>query len=332
MPDRDRKKAWSSGRRELEHEFGKTMRYKSIRELASGDSGRVVNDLKPVWLMSPLSVSDTLPLEPELFDVVIFDEASQVPTEDAVPALCRSRQVVIVGDEMQLPPTSFFATAQSDEDMEVLAEEDGERIAIVLDADSLLSQAARNLPATLLAWHYRSRFEALISFSNAAFYAGELVTIPDRSLRTRHGADGPVSSDDDAAWSAGVDRLLAAPITAHRMADGVYERRANLPEARYIAGLVRELLRRETGQTIGIVAFSEAQQSEIEDALREQLGLPDRGNPFFAGGRSPVLDLALFSPLLGPPQPDWSPRTSATGFPFLEQGLAVAPAHRAQSG
>jgi predicted DNA-binding WGR domain protein len=271
---REFKRTYANGRRELEHEFGKTMRHKSIRELASGDSGRVVNDLKPVWLMSPLSVSDTLPLLPDLFDVVIFDEASQVPTEDAVPALCRARQVVIVGDEMQLPPTSFFSTAQSDDDMELLAEEDGERIAIVLDADSLLSQAARNLPATLLAWHYRSRFEALISFSNAAFYAGELVTIPDRSLRMRGTGDGPVASDDPAAWAAATDRLLAAPITTHRIADGVYERRANLPEARYIAGVVRALLQRETGQSIGIVAFSEAQQSEIEDAL-ERLAAED---------------------------------------------------------
>jgi predicted DNA-binding WGR domain protein len=264
---REFKKIYATGRRELEHEFGKSMRYKSIRELASGESGRVVNDLKPVWLMSPLSVSDTLPLEPELFDVVIFDEASQIPTEDAVPALCRSRQVVIVGDEMQLPPTSFFSAAQSDEEMEVLAEEDGERIAIVLDADSLLSQAARNLPATLLAWHYRSRFEALISFSNAAFYAGELVTIPDRDLRSRHDPGLPVPSESEQAWAEGAARLLSAPITTHRIADGVYDRRANLPEARYIAGLVRELLMRETGQSIGIVAFSEAQQSEIEDAL-----------------------------------------------------------------
>jgi len=273
------KKTYATGRRELEHEFGKSMRYKSIREMASGESGRVVNDLKPVWLMSPLSVSDTLPLEPELFDVVIFDEASQIPTEDAVPALCRSRHVVIVGDEMQLPPTSFFSAAQSEEDMEFMAEEDGERIAIVLDADSLLSQAARNLPATLLAWHYRSRSEALISFSNAAFYAGELVTIPDRNFRTRHDSREPVQSDSEEAWATGVDQLLTVPITTHRMADGVYDRRANLSEARYIAGLVRELLARETGQSIGIVAFSEAQQSEIEDAL-ERLAADDEA--FFA--------------------------------------------------
>src|SRR5262245_64268049 len=75
------KKSYAAGRRDLEHEFGKTMRYKSIRELAAGDTGEVVRDLKPIWLMSPLSVSDTLPLDPNLFDVVIFDEASQIPLE-----------------------------------------------------------------------------------------------------------------------------------------------------------------------------------------------------------------------------------------------------------
>src|SRR5262249_49540991 len=146
------KKLYSAGRRELDHEFNKTMRYRSIRDLASGETGAVVNDLKPVWLMSPLSVSDTLPLDSALFDVVIFDEASQIPTEEAVPALCRAPQVIVVGDEMQLPPTSFFTAARDEEEMQATAEEDGETISILLDADSLLNQAARNLPATLLAW------------------------------------------------------------------------------------------------------------------------------------------------------------------------------------
>lgn len=266
------KKAYSTGRRELEHEFGKSMRYRSIRDLASGESGQVVNDLKPVWLMSPLSVSDTLPLASDLFDVVIFDEASQIPTEEAVPALCRSSQVIIVGDEMQLPPTSFFSTALDEDDMQVVAEEDGERIAIILDADSLLNQAARNLPATLLAWHYRSRFEALISFSNAAFYGGQLVTIPDQSLTTAQAAPDRIVSDDQSQWRAGAQRVLAAPITTHRIADGLYLDRINLPEARYIAGMVRELLHQDTGQTIGIVAFSEAQQTAIESALDRLAG------------------------------------------------------------
>lgn len=261
------KKAYATGRRELEHEMGKTMRHRSIRDLASSDPGQVVNDLKPIWLMSPLSVSDTLPLKADLFDVVIFDEASQIPIEEAVPALCRSNQVIIVGDEMQLPPTSFFSTTLDEEDVQVITEEDGEKIAILLDADSLLNQAARNLPATLLAWHYRSRSEALISFSNAAFYGGQLVTIPDRTLRANLSTQEPVNSNDERQSEAGADQLLSMPISAHRIADGVYENRVNAPEARYIAALVRELLRRQTGQSLGIVAFSEAQQSEIETAL-----------------------------------------------------------------
>lgn len=268
------KKRYANGRRELEHEFGKTMRYRSIRDLASSDTGLVVNDLKPIWLMSPLSVSDTLPLEQDLFDVVIFDEASQITTEEAVPTLCRSGQVIVVGDEMQLPPTNFFSTSMSDDEMEVVAEEDGEKIAILLDADSLLNQSARNLPATLLAWHYRSRFESLISFSNAAFYEGQLITIPDQSLRHSMQASEPVKSNDLHAVKGGVDRLLHFPITTHRIADGIYDKRTNPPEARYIAELVREILLRKTGQSIGIVAFSEAQQTEIENAL-DQLGIED---------------------------------------------------------
>jgi predicted DNA-binding WGR domain protein len=264
---REFKKLYSTGRRELEHEFGKTMRYRSIRDLSDDETGAVVIDLKPIWLMSPLSVSDTLPLDPALFDVVIFDEASQIPTEEAVPALSRAPQVIVVGDEMQLPPTSFFAAARSDEDMQVEAEEDGETIAILLDADSLLNQAARHLPATLLAWHYRSRSEALISFSNAAFYDGRLITIPDRVVADTAMEPLPMRSDDPASAAAAVDALLGQAISFHPVADGVYEKRANEPEARLIATMVRDLLFRETGLSIGIVAFSEAQQTEIEDEL-----------------------------------------------------------------
>lgn len=261
------KKRYATGRRELEHEFGKSMRHRSIRDLSGDETGMVVNDLKPIWLMSPLSVSDTLPLSPDLFDVVIFDEASQIPTEEAVPALSRARQVVVVGDEMQLPPTSFFSASGAEGDDEILVEEDGERIAINLDSDSLLNQAARNLPATLLAWHYRSRHEALISFSNAAFYDGRLVTIPDRALEQAEDEAAPLRSDQEDAGIAGADAVLARPVSFHRLGDGVYLDRRNAPEARYIARTVRELLRRETGLSLGIVAFSEAQQTAIESAL-----------------------------------------------------------------
>jgi len=258
------KKSYTTGRRELEHEFGKSMRYKAIRELASGDSGEVVRDLKPIWLMSPLSVSDTLPLQPDLFDVVIFDEASQIPVEDAVPALYRAPQVIVVGDEMQLPPTSFFSSGSGD-DAELEVEEGQEKVAILMDADSLLNQSARSLPATLLAWHYRSRSESLIGFSNAAFYAGNLYTIPDRRLPA---PDLPELRADRAEAAADhADAALARPISFHLLQHGVYAQRRNPAEAAYIARLVRELLRRGTGLSLGVVAFSEAQQSEIESAL-----------------------------------------------------------------
>ena len=265
------KKAYAAGRRELEHEFGKTMRFKAIRELASGDPGRVVRDMKPVWLMSPLSVSDTLPLAADLFDLVVFDEASQIPVEEAVPALYRAPQTIIVGDEMQLPPTSFFAASRDAEDDTVAVDEDGERIAIVLDADSLLNQGARNLPATLLAWHYRSRHESLIGFSNAAFYAGQLFTIPDRAVpgEQRPAIVTDAGEGGSTDFAANVDALLARPISFHFVDRSPYADRRNEGEARTIARLVRELLRRDTGLSIGIAAFSEAQQTAIEEALAE---------------------------------------------------------------
>lgn len=258
------KKDYAAGRRELEHEFGKTMRYKSIRDLVAGPSGQVIRDLKPIWLMSPLSVSDTLPLEGATFDVVIFDEASQVLLEEAIPAVYRSNQVIVVGDEMQLPPTSFFSTGREAEDT-LVGEDDGERFEINLEADSFLSQSARNLPASLLAWHYRSRYETLISFSNAAFYGGNLLTVPDRQLPGPESAELIVSADGPIEPMT--EALLGRSISYHFLPKGIYDQRRNRAEALYIALLVRDLLKRETKLSIGIVAFSEAQQEEIENAL-----------------------------------------------------------------
>jgi len=258
------KKTYSAGRRELEHEFGKTMRYKSIRDLAAEESGEVVRDLKPIWLMSPLSVSDTLPLDTGLFDVVIFDEASQIPVEDAVPAAYRAQQVIVVGDEMQLPPTSFFSGA-GDSDDELTVEEEGETVSVMMDADSFLTQCARNLPSTLLAWHYRSRYESLISFSNSAFYGGELYTIPDRQITATDADEMLVSTAAEAAEL--VSELLAKPVSFIRCEHGVYSDRRNAAEAEVVAQLVRSILLAETGMSIGVAAFSEAQQGQIETAL-----------------------------------------------------------------
>ncbi|MBL9203465.1 MAG: WGR domain-containing protein [Opitutaceae bacterium] len=271
--EKELKRRTATGRRELEHEFSKTMRHRSIRDLADDETGAVLRDLKPVWLMSPLSVSDTLPLAVDAFDVAIYDEASQILVEEAIPAVYRARQVIVVGDEMQLPPTNFFSATRSGE-ASLVDSDDAADAADDLDADSFLTQSARTLPSTLLGWHYRSRYESLISYSNHAFYEARLLTVPDRQ---RPGAVQPelvAGSPLDPVLHT--DALLARAISFHFHPEAVYERRSNTVEAESIALLVRELLARKTGMSLGVVAFSEAQQGEIESALT-RLGAEDAG-------------------------------------------------------
>lgn len=260
--ERELKKVYTEGRKILENEFNKSIRYKSIRELASKESGKVIQDLKPVWLMSPLSVSDTLPLTTNLFDVVIFDEASQITIEEGVPPLFRGRQTIIVGDEMQMPPSNFFGSvAPQDEDES--GDDDTEGISI--DADSLLTQGARKLKDVMLGWHYRSRYEALISFSNAAFYQRNLLTIPDQAVPATDLSEIVANETQDGIKNA--DFLFDRSISFHYLNQGLYEKRSNLPEADYIAQLVKTLIVKEHTYSIGVVAFSQEQQAEIESAL-----------------------------------------------------------------
>ncbi len=264
------KKSYTSARRILENEFTKTMRYKSIRELTSSDAGAIMNALKPVWLMSPLSVSDTMPIDTSLFDVVIYDEASQITVEEGIPSLFRTNQTIIVGDEMQMPPTNFFSASNAVDEEE---EEIEDKIGISLDADSLLNQGGRKLNSVMLGWHYRSRHESLISFSNAAFYKRSLLTIPDNLMGHSDNLQ-PLPAIVDYDVPLKVDTILSRNISYCYLENAVYENRKNRDEAKYIAKLVRELLFSKTKYSIGIVAFSMDQQSEIEFAL-DQLAASD---------------------------------------------------------
>jgi predicted DNA-binding WGR domain protein len=282
------KKTYTEGRKILENEFGKSMRYKSIRELSAKESGTVLKDIKPVWLMSPYSVSDSLPLDYDHFDVVIFDEASQITLEEGVPALYRSRQAIIVGDEKQMPPSDFFGTGGraggKDNDPDDLDKGEGlpEDEWLTGDADSLLAQGARKLVSTLLSWHYRSHFETLISYSNHAFYEGNLLTIPDKTIHHREKAPIRIAGGGEGgggtamAAAAQVASLFDRSISFHLLTDSVYEKRSNAAEAAYIANLVRELLQRGANESIGIVAFSQEQQHAIEAAL-DGLAAADAG-------------------------------------------------------
>ncbi|HEU4553462.1 MAG TPA: AAA domain-containing protein [Chitinophaga sp.] len=252
------KKQYAEGRRVLEHEMSKTMRFRSIREIASAESGLVLKDIKPVWLMSPLSVSDSLPPDHTLFDVVIFDEASQIPVEEGIPALFRAPQAIIAGDDKQMPPAQFFRQQAATDTAD--APDDH-----LTAAESLLLLGAGKLPDAMLSWHYRSRYESLISFSNHAFYGAALLTIPDRTTPVRQTPLQHVQQPEEGAANAQL--LLQPSITWHYLPNGIYENRRNDQEANYVAHLVKQLLLDNVQDSIGIVAFSQEQQAAIIAAL-----------------------------------------------------------------
>ncbi|MFN8283769.1 MAG: AAA domain-containing protein [Chitinophagales bacterium] len=265
--EKEEKRLLLEGRKILENEFSKTIRYKSIRELATAESGKIIRELKPVWLMSPLSVSDTLPLNTQYFDVVIFDEASQITLEEGIPPIFRASQAIVVGDEMQMPPSNFFSSSQNDID-DLWQDEDDHQNQLALDADSLLNQAARKLSSVLLGWHYRSRHESLISFSNAAFYENQLLTIPDKT--DLHQSLNTIEVNNISEAKDFLTHLFDRPISYHHLKNGVYESRSNETEANYIAEILYQFYKNEHKESIGIVAFSMEQQGEIEDAIHQK--------------------------------------------------------------
>ena len=153
----------------IENEVKKKKRHLPLRDLIKR-SNKALRSLKPVWLMSPLSAAQYLPRESDFFDLVVIDEASQMKPADAIGSIARARQVIVVGDPMQLPPTDFFgASAGSVEGQEGAAS----------DQSSILDLAeARLRRRRMLRWHYRSRHESLIAFSNKHFYQSRLVVFP----------------------------------------------------------------------------------------------------------------------------------------------------------
>ena len=200
----------------------------------------LISRMCPAMLMSPLSVSQYLGANWPQFDLVIFDEASQMPTCEAVAAISRGKSAVIVGDEHQLPPTSFF-----------MAENFCEQHSESEDLESILEDClALSMPQKHLLWHYRSKHESLITFSNRHFYKNSLMTFP---------------SNDDMATKVSFEYVK-----------GVYERgtgRNNKEEAKAV---VKEIQKRLSDpqtalQSIGVVTFNVNQQSLIEDMLNDML-------------------------------------------------------------
>lgn len=196
--------------------------------------------VRPIWFCSPEAVAALFPLVSSLFDLVIFDEASQCPVEAALPALVRGRVAMVAGDEQQMPPSHFFAASIDDDPNE--EDEEG----ALLAAQSILNLARVALPTTTLSWHYRCRHEELIAFSNTAFYGKKLATAPNAEGRARLASEG-------LRWVA---------------VDGRWKEQTNSVEADRVVELVAEILSESlpNGQppTLGIVAMNRPQADLIE--------------------------------------------------------------------
>jgi len=219
---------------------------RAIRSKGRGMSVRKLFDLIPnllprmcpCMLMSPISVAQYFDVDHSKFDLVVFDEASQMPTCEAVGAIARGKNVIVVGDPKQMPPTSFFSTSNFDEEN---AEKE--------DLESILDDClALSIPSKHLLWHYRSKHESLIAFSNSNYYDNKLMTFP---------------SPDDIATKV---NNIHVP--------GFYDRGKTRQNKFEAAAIVEEVLRRLTDpvlsqRSIGIVTFSSAQQNLIEDLLNE---------------------------------------------------------------
>jgi very-short-patch-repair endonuclease len=249
----------------LNNELPKQKRFTPVRALV-GRAGDAICALKPCFMMSPLSLAKFLPPGALKFDVLVIDEASQMRPEDALGAMLRSNQVVVVGDPKQLPPTSFFDRA---EETSIADDEELDDI----DDESILERCQKIFgEVRRLKWHYRSRCESLIRFSNDSFYDGSLITFP---------------AAKPGAFSIDLLRV-----------NGAYQARRNVAEAERVAEEAVEFMRHFAGSdetsipTLGIVALNIDQRDLIQETLRRlsaddelvdiyQEKVEKRGEPLF---------------------------------------------------
>lgn len=241
----------------LRAEMQKRRGHMPIRKLMER-AGPAVQALKPVFMMSPLSVAQFLAPGVFDFDLLVMDEASQIQPVDALGAIARAKQVVVVGDPKQLPPTAFFAkmtgNAGDDED------DDGGRVG---DIESILGLfSARGLPTRMLRWHYRSRHQSLIAVSNRQFYESKLFIVPS-----------PYTAE------AGMG------LRFHHIPNGLFDAggtRTNQVEAKIVAQAIVDHARQCPELSLGVAAFSAAQRRAILDHLEVlRRGLPPQTEAFF---------------------------------------------------
>lgn len=227
----------------------KKRRQKSVRTLLA-ETGELIQQIKPCFLMSPLSVSTFLISGNVKFDVVIFDEASQIFPQDAIGAIYRGKQLIVVGDSKQMPPSSFFTS---------VIETDDEEMGDVTDFESILDLCLTTFKQLRLNWHYRSRFEELIAFSNKNFYNNSLITFPS-AITDKKGV--------------GIDY--------YHVDGGLFDHKSknNRKEAEFIVDLIYKHIEQYPQRSLGVVAFSVSQQDMI-DSLLSKKRQEDTSKEFF---------------------------------------------------
>lgn len=231
----------SSGRRlkELNHQVTKKRRVWPLRKLIEEFAHDGLLDVLPVWLTSPETVSSIFPLDEGIFDLVIFDEASQCTVESSVPAIYRAKQVIVAGDEKQLPPFNMFQSSVIDD------EEEGEYD--IDDSQSLLNLAKRRFMEKILEWHYRSKYEDLINFSNHAFYQGQVQIAPN------------------------VKSLKEPPALVWKKVDGRWVNQSNEIEAIAVVDHIKQFLVENPAKTLGVITFNAKQQDKILDIIDKKV-------------------------------------------------------------
>ncbi len=222
--------------REVMHQVTKKRRIWPLRKLISSHNEDLFN-LIPCWMASPEAVSAIFPME-KLFDIVIFDEASQCFTERGIPAMFRGNQLVVAGDNQQLRPNDLYKARWDD-----IEEED-----IALEVDSLLELSEQYLMNIKLKGHYRSKKPELIAFSNEHFYKNTLRLLPDKHLVNKH-----------------------KPAIEYIKLDGVWEKNTNVIEAQKVIELIKEIIAETQEKSIGVVTFNAKQQDLILDLLDEEV-------------------------------------------------------------
>lgn len=256
----------------VRQEINKVRKLKPVRKLLD-DAGNAIQILKPVFLMSPLSVAQYLAPGRLKFDLLLIDEASQVRPEDALGAVARAEQIVVVGDAKQLPPTNFFNRLVLDEDDEAESDPASYGTPTIAAMESILSLCDATLTnRTMLRWHYRSHHPALIAVSNHSFYENKLLLPP--SVAIGNIADG-------------------LGVVFHKTPSGGYDRgrsATNTVEADRVAEAACTFARTHPDKSLGVGTFSVAQRDVIRDRIDarrrddpalESFFAPNRPYPFF---------------------------------------------------